>query len=186
MANRKPLPKSLLPAERTAAPIDPGNHRGYDALLFGLSALLEDARRGVARAVNAILTATYWEVGRRVVEFEQGGRARAGYGEALLKRIAVDLTAAHDRGFSRQNLQQMRVLFLGWEICQTPSGIFLCAQKGHDEARYALEGLGNKVLTATYRTKLPEANVLIAEIERTRRMLELRSATEGGKPTEAR
>ena len=43
-----------------------------------------------ARAVNGILTAAYWEVGRRVVEFEQGGKARAEYGEALLKRLRAE------------------------------------------------------------------------------------------------
>ena len=63
-----------------------------------------------------------------------------------------------------------------------PVGLILCAEKGRDEARYALEGLGNKVLTTTYRTTLPEERVLVAEIERTRRMLELRSAAEGQKP----
>ena len=66
---------------------------GYGALVSGISDLLENARRSVARAVNGLLTATYWEIGRRIVEFEQGGRSRAGYGEALLKRLAEDLTA---------------------------------------------------------------------------------------------
>jgi hypothetical protein len=70
----------------------------------------------------AILTATYWEIGRQIVEFEQGGKSRAEYGDELLARLAADLTAKHGRGFSRSNLQQMRLLFLGWEICQTPSG----------------------------------------------------------------
>ena len=55
-----------------------------------------------------------------------------------------------------------------------PVGLILCAKKGHDEARYALEGLGNKVLTSTYRTTLPDEKLLLAEVERTRRMLELR------------
>ncbi len=41
-----------------------------------------------------------------------------------------------------------------------PVGLILCADKGHDEARYALEGLGNKVLTTTYRMTLPEEKVL--------------------------
>ena len=52
-----------------------------------------------------------------------------------------------------------------------PVGLILCARKGHDVARYALESLGNKVLAAEYRTALPEESVLTAEIERTRRML---------------
>lgn len=44
--------------------------------------LPENARRAVARAVNSVMTATYWEIGRRIVEVEQGGVSRADYGEA--------------------------------------------------------------------------------------------------------
>ncbi len=80
MAKKKPPPKSSLPSRRTEALLASGDSREYGGLLSGLSSLLDDARRGAARAVNAILTATYWEVGRRIVEFEQGGKARAGYG----------------------------------------------------------------------------------------------------------
>jgi hypothetical protein len=43
----------------------------------GVADLLRDARRSAARTVNGILTATYWEVERRLVEFEQGGHTRA-------------------------------------------------------------------------------------------------------------
>ena len=62
--------------------------KDYDEVLSGVVELLEQARHAAVRAVNAIMTATYWEIGRRIVEFEQGGEARAGYGEALLKRLA--------------------------------------------------------------------------------------------------
>jgi DUF1016 N-terminal domain len=62
--------------------------RNYGVLVSGITDLLAQARRTSARTVNGILTATYWEVGRRLVEFEQGGNARAGYGEALLQRLA--------------------------------------------------------------------------------------------------
>jgi len=44
---------------------------GYDTILSGLAKLLESARRASARATNAIMTATYWEIGRRIVEYEQ-------------------------------------------------------------------------------------------------------------------
>ena len=97
---------------------------GYGQLVSDISRLLEQARRTAARSVNAVLTGTYWQVGRRIVEHEQGGKERAGYGEELLGRLSMDLTATHGRGFSRANLQQMRLLYLGWEICQTPSGKF--------------------------------------------------------------
>ena len=99
-------------------PLEPG----YGELLIGISELLERARRMSTRSVNSILTTTYWEIGRRIVEFEQGGKARAEYGEGLWKRLAVDLTAKYGRGFSKSNLASMRGFYLGWEIFQTPSG----------------------------------------------------------------
>jgi predicted nuclease of restriction endonuclease-like (RecB) superfamily len=97
---------------------------GYGELVAGISELLDRARRTAVRSVNGILTAAYWEIGRRIVEYEQGGSVRAEYGEGLLKRLAADLTKKHGRGFSRVNLQQMRLLYLGWEIFQTASGRF--------------------------------------------------------------
>ncbi|MBI4354328.1 MAG: hypothetical protein HY595_03745, partial [Candidatus Omnitrophica bacterium] len=71
--------------------------------------------------VNAIITATYWEIGRRIVEYEQSGKKRAEYGEALLKRLSSDLTSKFGRGFSERNLEQMRLFYLGWPISQTVS-----------------------------------------------------------------
>jgi len=94
---------------------------GYGALVSGISGLLEHARHSAARAVNGILTATYWEVGRRVIEFEQAGQARADYGERLIERLARDLTAKHGRGFSERNVWNMKAFYLGWEILQTVS-----------------------------------------------------------------
>lgn len=115
---------ATMPKRRKKTEIAVRPEPAYGDLLSGISAFLEDARRMSARAVNSILTATYWEIGRRIVEFEQGGMARAEYGEALLARLAGDLTAKFGRGFSRPGLQRMRSFYLGWEIFQTPSGTF--------------------------------------------------------------
>jgi hypothetical protein len=99
----------------------PASVAGYGRLVADISGLLERARRSAARAINGILTATYWEIGRRTVEFEQGGKSRATYGERLLAHLSKDLTAKHGRGFSERNLEQMRNFYLGWVISQTPS-----------------------------------------------------------------
>lgn len=107
--------------KKTDLPASAGN---YAALVGDIAQLLERSRRTAARTINGILTATYWEVGRRIVEFEQGGAARAEYGAALVKRLGEDLSAQFGRGFSKSNLFQMRSFYLGWEIFQTPSGIF--------------------------------------------------------------
>ncbi len=93
----------------------------YDGLLHGVVRLLDEARRGAARWVNAIVTATYWEIGRRIVEHEQRGKKRAGYGEALIETLAADLTARFKRGFSQTNLKQMREFYLAWPNRQTLS-----------------------------------------------------------------
>ena len=69
---------------RKSTEIVPRHEPDYGGLLTGISDLLDQARRMTARTVNNILTATYWEIGRRLVEYEQGGKARAEYGEALL------------------------------------------------------------------------------------------------------
>ena len=112
---------ALAPA--SGAPVlDRTGH--YTRLVTDISELLEQARRTVVRTANSILTVTYWEIGRRIVEFEQGGQTRAEYGEQLLARLAIDLTAGHGRGFSKRNLRQMRTLYVEWEIRQTPSAEF--------------------------------------------------------------
>ena len=70
------------------------------------------------------MTATYWEIGRRIVQSEQAGEQRAVYGELLIKRLARDLSASFGRGFGPRNLAQMRSFYLSWpqsKILQTPS-----------------------------------------------------------------
>jgi len=104
-ANRKAAPSTLpTPA--------------YTGLVGAVSELLEAARRASARTVNSLMTATYWEVGRRVVEFEQGGEKRASYGDELLERLAEDLTARFGRGFSRFNLGRFRQFYLSASVEQ--------------------------------------------------------------------
>lgn len=84
----------------------------YRAWSGGIAALLAEARRQSARSVNAILTATYWEIGRRIVEFEQQGENRADYGEVLLQRLGADLTKRFGRGFAWRNLFRMRAFYM--------------------------------------------------------------------------
>ena len=94
----------------------------YGGLIGGIAELLEAARRNAARTVNALMTATYWEIGRRIVEFEQQGKDRAGYGEQLLDQLSVDLTSRFGRGFGRRNLFQIRAFYLAYRsIVQTSS-----------------------------------------------------------------
>jgi predicted nuclease of restriction endonuclease-like (RecB) superfamily len=95
--------------------------KAYPEFISQLVNLLEQARRNSARSVNALMTATYWEIGRRIVEQEQRGQRRAQYGKALLRRLAADLTSRFGKGFSERNLLAMREFFLAWSIPQTVS-----------------------------------------------------------------
>jgi hypothetical protein len=107
---------------------------GYDAVLGDIAVLLESARRAVARSVNAAMTVTYWEIGRRIVEFEQAGNKRAEYGSALLIQLSADLTHRFGRGFSRANLEFMRRFYQTWPISQTLSGKLPAGNKRTIEA----------------------------------------------------
>jgi len=89
---------------------------GYDHLLGGINELIATARQTSVRAVNAVMTATYWDIGRQVIEFEQGGKSRAAYGAGLLERLSADLIARHGRGFSVDNLERFRLLYLRFPL----------------------------------------------------------------------
>ena len=238
---------------KTSAGKTPGNisASSYAVLVDGIGGLLEAARHSAARTVNALITATYWEIGRRVVEYEQHGRERADYGATLLTKLATDLTRRFGRGFSPDNLESMRLFYLafppskisetasrifdlswitevlplswshyvhlirrsrstealdfyhkeavrgGWSVRQLdrqiatlylnyarehwsrpeenpPVGLILCAQKDDALAKYALEGLPNKVLAREYKLALPNEKLLARELEKTRKVLEAR------------
>jgi predicted nuclease of restriction endonuclease-like (RecB) superfamily len=86
----------------------------YDNIRAEIVELLKAARSTAARNVNSIMTATYWEIGRRIVEQELKGEARASYGEQLLELLAKDLTRQFGRGFGNINLWRMRAFYRAW------------------------------------------------------------------------
>ena len=97
----------------------------YRAVFGDVSKIIDAARESAARSVNAAMTAAYWLTGRRIVEFEQSGGERAEYGAALIERLAEDLTVRFGRGFSLQNIYNMRLFYLSYPpswILQTLSG----------------------------------------------------------------
>jgi predicted nuclease of restriction endonuclease-like (RecB) superfamily len=95
--------------------------KGYRTVLEGVVELLEHVRRATARTINSVMTATYWEIGHRIIEYEQGGKHRAKYGELLLERLSNDLIVRFGRGFSLRNLRNFRTFYLVWPIRQTVS-----------------------------------------------------------------
>jgi predicted nuclease of restriction endonuclease-like (RecB) superfamily len=88
----------------------------YGQLVTGISGLVDEARRVVVRSTSSVIVSTYWEIGRRIVEFEQEGSARAVYGEELLRRLGRDLARRHGRGFSARSLYKMRAFYVSHQI----------------------------------------------------------------------
>jgi predicted nuclease of restriction endonuclease-like (RecB) superfamily len=88
----------------------------YNNVLSGVVELLDVARRASARVVNSLMTATYWEIGRRIVEHEQAGKERAGYGEEVVGKLSADLTRRFGRGFGPAQLAAMRQFHLTFPL----------------------------------------------------------------------
>jgi predicted nuclease of restriction endonuclease-like (RecB) superfamily len=84
---------------------------GASQLLHSLRDLIQNARQKALRAVDAVQVQTCWEIGRHIIEFEQGGSARAEYGTGLLQTLASSLAAEFGRGFDVSNLRHMRVFY---------------------------------------------------------------------------
>ncbi len=95
-----------------------------DKFIEEVKALLHSARNYVTTQINTAMVSTYFEIGRRIVEQEQNGASRAGYGENILNELSNTLTQEFGRGFSTVNLRQMRAFFLAYEKQQTVSAKF--------------------------------------------------------------
>ena len=83
-----------------------------DRLCNDAIAIVDAARKSAYRSINSAMVYSYYELGRRIVEEEQHGASRAGYGKELMARLANTLTRRYGRGFSETNLRQMRNFYL--------------------------------------------------------------------------
>jgi predicted nuclease of restriction endonuclease-like (RecB) superfamily len=93
----------------------------YVRLVTQISDLWENAKNKAALAVNTELLDANWQTGQYIVEFEQGGNAKAKYGDRLLVNLSKDLTRLRGRGFSRSVLTYMRKFYLAFPKCATVS-----------------------------------------------------------------
>ena len=95
--------------------------KGYDNLIRNIGTILEQGRRQAYNVINQILTKTYWEIGRQIVEFEQEGKEKAEYGSALLDTLSRDLKQKYGKGFGRRNVLDMRRFYIAYPNWQTVS-----------------------------------------------------------------
>jgi hypothetical protein len=76
-----------------------------------LRTLIGASRQKLLREANAVQVQTYWQIGRHIVEFEQGGKARAAYGKRLLPQLGTALAAEFGKGFDASDLRYMRLFY---------------------------------------------------------------------------
>lgn len=91
----------------------------YNLLVNNISVLWSNAKAKAFASINTELLDANWQTGRYIVEFEQGGKARAEYGKQLLVNLSKDLTRLNGKGFNRSNLTYMRKLYLAFPKCGT-------------------------------------------------------------------
>ncbi|KGE85232.1 DUF1016 N-terminal domain-containing protein, partial [Phaeodactylibacter xiamenensis] len=92
-----------------------------EKLYAQIGELLSLARRKVVSQVNQTMVVTYYEIGRIIVENEQGGKERAEYGKGILKGLSRRLSQDFGRGFSTDNLENMRRFYLTYSKSETLS-----------------------------------------------------------------
>ncbi|PRM87859.1 hypothetical protein CJ671_09700 [Aliarcobacter cryaerophilus] len=115
--------------------------------------LLYSAKNRVYQTINITMTQTYFQIGKRIVEEEQGGESRAEYGKSLLKLLSVQLSNEFGKGFSVDNLENMRRFYLAFQKSETVSRkfelswshyIFLTRIENIDERNfYEIESIEN-------------------------------------------
>lgn len=96
-------------------------HSNYQQLVEKIGERYQSAQGSIVSAVNTQMLYAYWEIGKYIVEYEQGGVDRADYGMFLLDRLSKDLSVSLGRGFSRSNIVYMRLLFIKYPISVTLS-----------------------------------------------------------------
>lgn len=103
-------------------PTLPDDDAGFGSLVNRIVSLVSEAKTKILRQIDDTLVITNWHIGKYIVEFEQDGKARAAYGEGLLRSLSKRLTLQLGKGYSRSNLQNMRRFYLYYPKCQTVSG----------------------------------------------------------------
>lgn len=141
-------PSNALAKIPTKSP-SPGS-KSYTDVCKGIVELLNAARQSAARHVNALMTTSYWEIGRRIVQAEQQGKRRAGYGEQLIERLSLDLTQQFGRGFSVRSLEQMRLFYVTWGIPQTLSAELMPQQRSQKKTQTVSAPLAWSELTQAF------------------------------------
>lgn len=88
-------------------------------LVSEIRSIIETSRSNAVRSVDFCRVQMYWQIGRRIVEEEQGGSARAEYGKGLIKNLAKELEPEFGSGFGKRQLDYSKKFYLEFPIVHT-------------------------------------------------------------------
>lgn len=150
----------------------------YHALIERIGESYQLAKSNIVTAINTEMLKAYWEIGKHIIDFEQGGKLKAEYGKALLVNLSKDLSLRYGRGFSRSNLNYMRLLYSKYQICETlshilswshyyellkveePIGLILSEEKDDIMVEYAMLNDNSNLIVSKYQLYLPDIEQL--------------------------
>lgn len=92
--------------------------KNFDVLYGAVRKIIEKARQDIHRAVNTAMVDAYWHIGKMIVEEEQNGKNRADYGTTLVQNLSDRLTTHFGKGFSAQNIWNMRLFYQKFSAVQ--------------------------------------------------------------------
>lgn len=171
--------------------MDVSNLAINDQFYSTIKTILINARQKVYRSINFTMVTTYWNIGRIIVEEEQRGKDKAGYGVYLLKYLSEKLTQDFGKGFSRKNLENIRLFYLTYKnqqvtISQTLStklgknrsiGQTVSGQLGLDKS--ISETLSRKLKENPFKLSWSHYVFLIRLDEAERKFYEIEAASQG-------
>lgn len=96
------------------------NNYEINNIFHNIKTLIINSRNKVYTTVNTEMLNLYWNIGKVIMEIQQGDE-RASYGEAVLEKLSQRLTDEFGKGFSSRNLRTMRKFYLTYPIWKTVS-----------------------------------------------------------------
>ncbi len=130
---------------------------------YDIRQILQSARNRAYTAVNTAMVDAYWLIGKRIVEEEQQGKDRAGYGQELIKNLSIELRTEFGKGFSIANLKNFRQFYL--TFVGDKKSYTLCSQLSWSHIRLIMR-IGNKQARIYYLTESKAENWSVRQLQR--------------------
>ena len=135
-------------------------NKSNSLLVDNIRQTLQEARKSISHSVNATLVRAYWQVGKHIVEYEQGGAGRAEYGKNVINSVSKQLVAEFGSGFTPTNLRYMRQFYLCFPIYHT-----LCDKLSWSHCRTLLK-VQNSDTMKWYLSECVQENWSVRQLDR--------------------